>query len=176
MFAAITVLDLFRLPVAWVLLEARALPGRMADARDRRGRVVVPEPPTFRIRDLAARGWILLGERPGSELVFGQVGKPWRGAGGSPERPVTADAFAGFAEPGFAKIAESTWVAPYGTGACVLTAESRVALTDDDSRRRFRRYWLAAGPFIRLMRPVVMRELERQLSRPGQEGEGARMS
>ena len=41
--------------------------------------VVVPEPPTFRIRDLAARGWILLGERPGSELVFGQVSKPWRG-------------------------------------------------------------------------------------------------
>jgi hypothetical protein len=43
-----------------------------------------------------------------------------------------------------------------------LTAESRVVLTDEDSRRRFRRYWLAAGPFIRLMRPAVMRALARQ--------------
>ena len=169
-FAAMTELDLFRLPLARVLLEARGLPGRMADVLDRRrGQVVVPEPPTFRIRDLAARGWVQLGERPGSQLVFGQVSKPWKGVGGSPDRPVTPETFAGFAEPGFAKLAESTWVTPYGTGACVLTAESRVAMTDDDSRRRFRRYWLAAGPFIRLMRPVVMRALERQLSQPGQE-------
>jgi hypothetical protein len=80
-FAVITGLDLFRLPRARVLLEARGVPGRIADALDRRrGEVVVPEPPTFRIRDPAARGWILLGERPGSQLVFGQVGM--RGGGG----------------------------------------------------------------------------------------------
>jgi hypothetical protein len=45
----------------------------------------------------------------------------------------------------------------------VLTLESRVVMTDEDSRRRFRRYWQAAGPFIRLMRPTAMRALERQL-------------
>jgi hypothetical protein len=164
-FDAITNLDLFRLPVARVLLEARGLPGRLADAAARRrGATVAPEPPTFRVRDLAARGWILLGERPGAELVYGGVGKPWKGTGGSPpEPPVTAETFAGFAEPGFAKLAESTVVTPYGAGASVLTLESRVAMTDEESRRRFRRYWLAAGPFIRLMRPTVMRALERQL-------------
>ena len=164
-FDAITNLDLFRLPVARVLLGARALPGRIADAAARRrGESVVAEPPTFRVRDLAARGWILLGERPGTELVYGEVGKPWKGTGGSPpEPPVTAETFAAFAEPGFAKIAESTVVTPYGTGACVLTMESRVALTDEDSQRRFRRYWRAAGPFIRLMRPTAMRALKRQL-------------
>lgn len=164
-FETITNLDLFRLPVARVLLEARALPGRLADAAARRrGETVAAEPPTFRVRDLGDRGWILLGERPGTELVYGAVGKPWKGTGGSPpEPPVTAETFAAFAEPGFAKIAESTVVTPYGAGACVLTMESRVALTDEDSRRRFRRYWRAAGPFIRLMRPTVMRALERQL-------------
>lgn len=163
-FAAITNLDLFQLPLARVLLEARGLPGRLASARARRaGQAVAAEPPTFRIRDLPARGWILLGERPGAELVYGQVGRAWKGAGGVPEHPVTAGSFAAFAEPGFAKIAESTLVMPYGTRACVLTAESRVALTDEDSRRRFRRYWLAAGPFIRLMRPAIMRALARQL-------------
>ena len=54
-------------------------------------------------------------------------------------------------------------VTPYGVGGCVLTLESRVMMTDEDSRRRFRRYWRAAGPFIRLMRPTAMRALERQL-------------
>jgi hypothetical protein len=47
----------------------------------------------------------------------------------------------------------------------VLTLESRAALTDEESRRQFRRYWLAAGPFIRLMRPTAMRALERRLGR-----------
>lgn len=159
-FEAVTNLDLFQMPLARVLIEARALPGRVADARARRsGQAVSAEPATFRIRDLPARGWILLGERPGTELVYGEVGKAWQGAGGAPGQAVTADTFAAFAEPGFAKIAESTLVMPYGARACVLTVESRVALTDEDSRRRFRRYWLAAGPFIRLMRPAVMRAL-----------------
>ena len=131
-FDAITNLDLFRLPVARVLLEARALPGRLANAAARRhGETVVPEPPTFRVRDLPARGWIPLGERPGTELVYGAVGQPWKGTGGSPpEPPVTAETFAAFAEPGFAKLAESTVVTPYGVGGCVLTLESRV----DDRR------------------------------------------
>ena len=33
----------------------------------------MPEPPTFRVRDLPARGWIPLGERPGTELAYGAV-------------------------------------------------------------------------------------------------------
>jgi hypothetical protein len=155
---------LYRLPLVRVLLEARGLPGRLADAAARhRGESVLSQPPTFRVRDLSARGWILLGERPGVELVYGAVGKAWQATGPGPETPVTAETFAGFAEPGFAKIAESTVVTPYGARACVLTLESRVALTDDVSRRHFRRYWRAAGPFIRLMRPAAMRALERQL-------------
>lgn len=162
-FEAVTTMDLFQLPLARVLLEARALPGRIVNARARRqGQATSVEPSTFRIRDLPARGWIQLGECPGTELVYGQVGKPWKGAGGVPDRPVTADNFVAFAEPGFAKLAESTLVTPYGATGCVFTAESRVALTDEDSRRRFRRYWLAAGPFIRLMRPAIIRALARQ--------------
>lgn len=166
-FDAITNLDLFRLPVARVLLEARGLPSRVSNAAARRhGETVLPEPTTFRVRDLPARGWIPLGERAGKELVYGAVGQPWKGTGGSPpEPPVTAGTFAAFCEPGFAKLAESTVVTPYGVGGCVLTLETRVVMTDEDSRRRFRRYWQAAGPFIRLMRPTAMRALERQLGR-----------
>jgi hypothetical protein len=132
-FDAVTNLDLVRLPVARVLLEARSA----GAARRRSG------PAPWRDgRDGAAD---VSGARPGRprvdpaggvarhRLVYGAVGKPWKGTGGSPpEPPVTAETFAAFAEPGFAKIAESTVVTPYGAGACVLTMESRVALTGDD--------------------------------------------
>lgn len=163
-FEAAVTFDLYQLPLARVLIGARALPARVADARARRrGETVAPEPPTFRVRDLPAHGWILLGERPGAQLVYGTVTKPWRGTGGEPAEPVTADGFAGFAEPGFAKMAESTRVTPYGARACILTLETRVAATDEVSRRRFLRYWRATGPFIRLIRPAVLRALDRQL-------------
>jgi hypothetical protein len=162
--AAVT-LDLYRLPVARILLAARGLPARMSDARARRrGETLSPEPPTFRIRDLPAHGWILLGERPGTELVFGTVTKPWRALGGEPKQPVTTESFATFSDAGFAKMAESTSVTPYGAHACILTLETRVLATDEDSRRRFQRYWRATGPFIKLIRPSVMRTLDGQLA------------
>lgn len=87
-------------------------------------------------------------------------------------QPVTAETFVGFSEPGFAKLAEGTTVSPYGAHACILTLETRVAVADEDSRRRFHRYWRATGPFITVIRPAVMRALDRQLppvSRPGAE-------
>jgi hypothetical protein len=115
---------------------------------------------------------MLLGERPGSEVVYGTIGKAWKAAGGAPEHAVTAEQFADFAEPGFAKIAESLRVAPYGTRACILTQETRVATTDEESRRRFRRYWVAVGPFIHLIRPAIMRALARKLEHPSSPGHG----
>ncbi|EUA14857.1 hypothetical protein I546_0019 [Mycobacterium kansasii 732] len=149
-----------------LLIAARGLPARLAAARARRrGESVAAEPPTFRVRDLPGRGWILLGEWPGTELVLGTVTKPWQPLGGEPERPVTADSFAGFAEPRFARIAETTRVTPFGAHACILTLETRVRSTDEASRRRFQRYWRATGPFIGLIRPAVMRVLDRQLGR-----------
>ena len=163
-FDAVTNLDLFRVPVARVLLEARALPGRLASAAARRhGETVVPEPPTFRVRDLPARGWIPLGERPGTELVYGAVGQPWKGTGGSPPEPGNRRDLRGLRRAGVRQAGGEHRGHPVRRRGCVLTLESRVVMTDEDSRRRFRRYWQAAGPFIRLMRPTAMRALERQL-------------
>jgi hypothetical protein len=165
-FQAAVALDLYRLPLVRVLITARGLPARICDARARRrGQAVPPKPPTFGVRDLPAHGWILLGERPGTELVFGTVTQPWRALGSEPQQPVTAESFAGFCEPGFAKLAESTQVSPHGPHACILTLETRVTATDETSRRRFGRYWRATAPFITFIRPAVMRALDRQFPR-----------
>ena len=91
------------------------------------------------------------------------MGKPWQPVASRSGEAVTAERFAGFGEPGFAKIAESTRVDRYGDRSSIVIVESRVALTDEDSRRRFRRYWLMMSPFMKLMRPVIMHALARQL-------------
>ena len=104
-------------------------------------------------------GWIMLGETPGVEMVLGQVSRPWKGVAVSTHVPTTPEQFMSFDEPGFAKIATSLRVDPYGSDSSILTMETRVAITDDESRRRFRRYWLLIGPFSSLIRRMALRLL-----------------
>ena len=165
-FKTVVDFDLFQLRAFRVLIGARELPQRLADAVRRRGDqagVSSSSPPTFRLRDMSSIGWMPLGERPGAELVFGQVGKPWKPRGASPAEPVTRAEFAGFDQPGFAKLVESTRVDPYGERSSIVTTETRVRCTDPDSRRRFRRYWLIVGPFSQLLRKTALRVLARKL-------------
>ena len=68
--------------------------------------------------------------------------------------------------PDFAKIALSLRVGPYGTRSAILTLETRVALTDSDSRRRFRRYWFFVRPISGLIRRIAFRQLAAELVGP----------
>lgn len=90
-----------------------------------------------------------IAERPGGEMVFGAVGRPWRSDCG-PVRIATSD-FARFDEPGFAKIAWTWIVKPLGSGQSLLIAEWRTKLTDSDACAAFRRYWTHAATGVRLM-------------------------
>jgi hypothetical protein len=156
-FDTVVNFDLFQLPAFRVLIGARGLPFRLADALRRRGdQAEASSPPTFRLRDMPSIGWMLLGERPGAELVFGQISKPWKPRGGAPSQQVTRAEFAGFDQPGFAKLVESTRVDPYGERASIVTTETRVRCTDPDSLRRFQRYWLVAGPCSQLLRRTAL--------------------
>jgi hypothetical protein len=99
-------------------------------------------------------GWLSLGEREGVEVAFGAVGKFWQGT--IEWRDVKPAEFAGFAEPGYGKIACNFSVRPYGPGRTLLTYECRVATTDPVARRRFARYWLLVRPFVgHIMRAAV---------------------
>ena len=97
--------------------------------------------------------WRVLVEDPGRELVLGAIGQPWRLRGG--ERPDTD--FATFDRPGYAKLAIN-WLLEGTT----LSTETRVLLTDEASRRAFRRYWLAIRPFSGLIRRVWLRAIARR--------------
>ena len=112
---------------------------------------------TFRFKDIVGLGWILLGETPGVEMVLGQVSRPWKAVAASTDAPTTPEQFTSFDEPGFAKIATSLRIDPYGNDSSIMTIQTRVAITDDKSRRRFRRYWLRVGPFSSLIRRMALR-------------------
>src|SRR4051794_20904827 len=79
------------------LMTARSVPSRVL------GRPVVTPPELMLARDSGALpGWLVIGEVPGREVVFGAVGKFWK-----PDiewHDLAADQFATFEEPGWGKI------------------------------------------------------------------------
>ena len=102
-------------------------------------------------------GFLLLGESPGHEIVFGSVvrrGKrsPTTGPrrrsnpAGSP-RSTHPDSQGPF----------NIRVVPYGSGRALITTETRTAATDPTSLRRFARYWILIGPFSALIRRLALR-------------------
>ena len=164
-YRAASELDLFQSPLARTLLGLRGLPQGVADTLRGRGKKTTPGTSrrTFRFKDLVGLGWILLGETPGVELVLGQVSRPWKAVAATTEAPATPEQFTSFDEPGLAKIAASLRIDPHGNGSSILTLETRVALTDDLSRHRFRRYWLFVGPLSSLIRRMALHLLAAEL-------------
>ncbi|WP_112273731.1 hypothetical protein [Lentzea terrae] len=112
------------------------------------------------INDLAAGSdWVLLGEQPGQEIVFGAIGKVWQ--------PIVkwvpveeARDFMDFAEPGYAKVVCSLSVLPYGQRRSLVSAEMRVVLTDPHAWLSFRRYWRISTPFIGVISRAVLRTVK----------------
>ncbi len=137
-----------RTPLLTAAMWLRGLPRRV------RGNSAAP-PARLQLDDMAAMpGWLLVGERPGSEIVFGAVGRFWRPV--IDWLQVGPDEFATFDEPGWGKIAANFSVTPYGEQHTLLSYQCRTVTTDPDSRRRFRRYWWLIRPFVgHIMRASV---------------------
>lgn len=130
--------------LAGTAMWVRGLPDRL----QRRLPLRVPTRLTF--DDLVARGrWVLLGENPGREVVFGVVGRFW-----TPKvrwEYISAEEFAGYHEPNRGKIAVALSVRAYGNGRSLLTYEVRMVLTDPRARRWFGWYWRTVRPFVTLV-------------------------
>jgi len=138
--------DFLRLRIVRMLFWLREFPERAL--RRWRGQEAAPAQVT--LGDLLrTRSFVVLDEEPGRAIILGAVGKPWKRDYGG--RPIDADDFASFEEPGFAKIAWSFAVEPLVDDRSLLTLEWRTRLTDAAALRAFRRYWRLAGPAVRLM-------------------------
>jgi hypothetical protein len=133
-----------------------------------RGRDFSPpaEAPSMRLADLGTHGGgsasdplpfsrtVRLGEDRPREIAFGMVGRFWSGE--TAWKEIDASDFAGFHEPGFARIGCNFSLRPYGTRRTLVSYEARTQATDEDSRRQFLRYWKAVSPGVGMvMRSMV---------------------
>jgi hypothetical protein len=159
--------DLFREPIIRTLLEVRAAPQRLADrlSGHHAAASARAQMRTFRLDDMVRPpiSWTLLGEVAGTETVLGQIGRPWQSTQMGIGPNVAPQEFAAFDQPGFAKIALSLRVQPYGAAGSILTLETRVAVTDPVSLKRFQRYWAVIRPFSHLVRWIALRQVAANL-------------
>jgi hypothetical protein len=147
--AAACRLDLQASPVNKAILGIRTLPARL------RGEPVRADASEGLLAETLALGWGRLAEDPGREIVMGGITQPWQGE--ATFRPLPADAFRSFSEPGWAKIVWTLSVEPTGPTASIFRTRTRVATTDPESRRLFRRYWAIFSPGIILIRYEILR-------------------
>jgi hypothetical protein len=164
-FAAIRHVDFFRSPVIGVPNRARqrldALVGSPARTAGR-------PPKRFGFEQLLEEegGFRLLSDDGHREIVLGFIGRWWeRGYGRVAWAP---DELRDFDRP---ECAVGVWgfsALPYGADASVLVTDVRVRCTDDEARRKFRRYWMLVGPFVTAMGKPVLRLVRDQAERtPG---------
>jgi hypothetical protein len=105
-------------------------------------------------------GWAVLAEIPDREVVLGAVTRPWDA---NPVfRPLPPEEFAGFHEPGYAKIVWTLRADPINATESVARTETRVATTDQAARKAFRRYWSLISPGVELIRWVSLRLVKRE--------------
>jgi hypothetical protein len=129
------------------LFGARTLAERAVGAVRGRRAAEPPPPASLRLADMGDYGeWVRLGEDPPREIAFGSIGRFW--AGETAWETIEAADFAGFARPGYARIACNFSVRPYGAARSLVSYECRTQATDAAARRAFLRYWRPLSPFI----------------------------
>jgi hypothetical protein len=153
-------------PLADAAMWLRGFPERLRGRGETR---VVPAHMT--LDDLAAddSDWVMLGEAPEREIVFGAVGRFW--TANIQWRRVEAADFAMFTEAGLGKVVADFSVRSYGVGRTLLTYETRTVLGDPASRRRFQLYWRAVGPFVGVVLRTTLATIKRNAEQPGLSGQ-----
>jgi hypothetical protein len=156
-FAAARELDLFRSPIVRIIFAIRTIPSRLHGDHE-------PElrPASF-VDQTLALGWGMLAEVPNRAIVMGAVTKPWEPV--VTFHAVPAQEFRRFHAPGFAKVVWTLEVEPLGPSRSRLRTETRVATTDAEARRRFRRYWAVFSPGIVAIRWEALRLVKAEAER-----------
>ena len=112
---------------------------------------------------LLSSGFLLLGEKPQQEILLGLVGRFWAPSGNI--QWLDADGFRCFSSSGYAKATWNFTLFKPDHGTTRLATETRVFCLDDESRRRFRLYWLFVGPFSGLIRREILRSIKHEAER-----------
>lgn len=115
--------------------------------------------PSALLPQMQSIGWVILAERAGREVVLGAVTRPWDAA--PTFRSIPPGEFAAFREPGYVKIAWTLRADPISDTESLFHTETRVATTDPEARKRFRRYWSYVAPGVELIRLAMLAPLKK---------------
>jgi hypothetical protein len=165
-YRAVKAVDMVQIPQAYpavrALFAARSAAERLVNAlRDR------PTPPLdadgpMRLGDLPAYGdWVKFSDDPPWELSFGTIGRFWGGE--TVWETIDAADFAAFERPGFAKIACSVSLRPYGSTRTLVSYEARTQALDSDSRAQFLRYWRVVRPGVAIVMRAFLAAVAREV-------------
>ena len=100
---------------------------------------------------LQGTGFVILAEVPDEEIVIGVAGRFWRPDGGRC-LGLTADDFAVYSRPGYAKVAWNFRLRADSPENTVLSTETRIKCFGLAALWKFRLYWSRVGPFSGLIR------------------------
>ena len=146
-------LDLSDSGIVRTLFRLREMPGCLRSRHSRTRQLGLT------LHDLIENGFVVLGERPGEEIVLGVVGRFWTPQGGI--KHVDATTFAAFSSPDYAKAVWNFSVRESADAKAELTTETRVLCLDDSSRWKFKLYWTLVAPFSGLIRMEALRSIKR---------------
>lgn len=110
---------------------------------------------TLTLRDMPKFDFVVLGEKPNEEILFGLVGKFWKPTGDLQE--VKAEDFLAFDKNGYAKATWNFTVAESAAKETRLTTETRVQCLGEASRQQFSFYWTFIKPFSGWIRREALR-------------------
>lgn len=145
-------------PLARTLMTLRALPALLTGQR-----VTWPRTDQPFIAQALGPTRVLLADQP-SERVVGLAGPMWSPRGRL-VRFADVAAFDGFDAPGNVKAVLAFSIAAAGDDTTELTTETRILALDEESRRKFARYWLVIRPWSGLIRREWLRAVRRRAER-----------
>jgi hypothetical protein len=163
-WAALRAADFGRSPLVATLLGLRALPSLLTAPRRTLRRLRSRGAERLTLDSFFSRGFVVLEERPGREMVIGLEGRFWAAVGDL--RPTDARRFREALAPGLARAAWDFRAEPLPGGRVRLTTETRVCCADAATRRRFRAYWLVVRPGSGLIRRAMLRAIRRAAESP----------
>lgn len=106
----------------------------------------------------AMEAFLRLGTEPEREVVLGMVGQFWQPRGGL--KSIAPEAFAGFSDPAFAKLAWGFLLIPHGD-TTLLRTETRIFCQTRATTRRLRAYWYLIRPISGLIRREILAGIAR---------------
>ena len=115
------------------------------------------------VEEMLASGWGVLADRGGELFMAGAFCQPW--VGDVKFQALSLDRFASFAEPDQVKIAWTLQVRPLTASTARFITETRAVATEDEARRKFRRYLAIFKVGIVAIRWVMVRAVKSQAER-----------